>query len=190
MGFFRRKDYSDEQLVAGCLNNDRHAQELFFRRYFPKMLLLVQRYTEDQETAMTIVHNGFLKAFLRMETYRSEGLLAAWLSKIIRHAIADHFRYEKQVVIQLLHEEMDFPAQTDLHQPLYAQDILDLIQRLPNATREVFTLYALEGYTHPEIAARLNISEGTSKWHVATARQKLRELLHINDNWQLQTKGT
>jgi RNA polymerase sigma-70 factor (ECF subfamily) len=81
----------------------------------------------------------------------------------------------------LVFEERDAVLNGSPAQGLYAEDILKMVEQLPASSREVFRLYAIEGYSHAEIAARMNISEGTSKWHLSTARQKLKQLMEAHE---------
>ena len=84
-------------------------------------------------------------------------------------------------------EERDKPLQETALSNLYMEDLLKLVERLPPATQNVFNLYAIEGFTHVEIGKKIGISEGTSKWHLATARKKLKKLIEQNqvmDNYE------
>jgi RNA polymerase sigma factor (sigma-70 family) len=99
--------------------------------------------------------------------------------------LSDHFRRQPKQIHFLDIEDRDAPQNGNVLNDLYFEDIVKLVDMLPNSSREVFWMYAIEGYAHAEIGKRLNISEGTSKWHLSMARQKLRELLqfHYNVNY-------
>ncbi len=172
-----REDYSEEELVAGCVRNDRYSQELFYRRFAPGMLRMCLRYTSDREEAMDIVNTGMLRVFQKIDTYAFKGSLEGWVRRLVFHALADHFRKGDRKVQFLSLEDRDRPDPAAALHNLYIEDIFQLVDKLPEASREVFWLYAVEGYSHAEIGERLGISEGTSKWHLSTARQKLRNLL-------------
>ncbi len=173
-----KKTYTEEELVRGCIANDRLCQEALYRRFFPTMIGMCMRYTQDRNLAMEIVNGGFLKVFTKLDTFGFKGSLEGWVRKLIYHSLADHFKKKSSKIYFLEIEEGDKPKDNLVLDTLYAADILKSIDRLPEATRNVFVLYALEGYKHREIAKELGISTGTSKWHLSEARKKLKEYLH------------
>lgn len=177
MLLFGKKKYSENELVEGCVRNDRRAQEAFYRTFFPEMIRMVRRYTRDEDTALEIVNNGFLRVFKKLHTFAFKGSLEGWVRRLVYHSMADYFRKNARYLHFLVLEEQDDIVPEQSHEVFYEEDILKVVRQLPPVSREVFRLYAIEGYTHAEIAENLNMSEGTSKWHLSTARQKLREEL-------------
>lgn len=174
---FGTKKYTEEELVAGCVRNDRRAQEAFYRKFFPEMLRMCMRYTRDEDTAIEIVNNGFLRVFKKLHTFAFKGSLEGWVRRLVYHSMADYFRDNARYLHFLVLEERDEVVPERGHEQFYESDILNVVSTLPPVSQEVFRLYAIEGYNHAEIAVNLNISEGTSKWHLSTARQKLRDQL-------------
>ncbi len=174
--------HTEKELVEGCIRNDRRCQEVLYRKYFDTMYRMVQRYANDRDLALEIVNNGFLRVFKKLDTFTFSGSLEGWIRRLVFHALSDHFRRQPKNVHFIDLEERDAPQQGTVLNDLYFEDIVKLVDMLPNSSREVFWLYAIEGYAHAEIAQRLHISEGTSKWHLSMARQKLRELLHTHYN--------
>jgi RNA polymerase sigma-70 factor (ECF subfamily) len=174
---FRRKKLTEEELVKGCAANDRNCQEQLYRLYFPSMMAMCLRRTDDEEVAMTIVNNGFLRVFKKIHLYSFKGSLEGWIRRLVWHSLADYFRERQKYVHFLVFEERDAPAIGGSAQQLYAEDILKMVDTLPPASAEVFRLYAIEGYSHAEIGEQLGISEGTSKWHLSVARHKLRHMI-------------
>lgn len=177
MRLFGNKNYTDEQLVEGCVRNDRRMQEAFYRRFFPEMLRMCLRYTRDEDTAIEIVNNGFLRVFKKLHTYAFKGSLEGWVRRLVYHSMADYYRDNARYLHFLVLEERDDVVPERGHDVFYEEEILKAVSALPPVSQEVFRLYAIEGYSHAEIADNLSISEGTSKWHLSTARQKLREML-------------
>ncbi len=169
--------YTDQDLVKGCKRNDRKSQELLYRKYFAAMMRMCMRYTKDQEVAIEIINNGFLRAFKKIDKYAGKGSLEGWIRKLVFHAISDYFRGKNNPVYFLELEDRDSVVQGEALHNLYYEDLLDLVELLPDATRRVFCLYAIEGYSHAEIAEQTNISVGTSKWHLSEARKKLQLLI-------------
>ena len=180
MRLFGRKNYSEQELVEGCVRNDRRAQEAFYRLFFPEMLRMCLRYTRDEDTAIEIVNNGFLRVFKKLHTYAFKGSLEGWVRRLVYHSMADYFRDNARYLHFLVLEERDDVVPERSHEVFYEEDILKAVALLPPVSQEVFRLYAIEGYSHSEIAENLNISEGTSKWHLSTARQKLRDQLEAS----------
>jgi RNA polymerase sigma factor (sigma-70 family) len=103
--------------------------------------------------------------------------LEGWIRKLVFHSLSDHFKKKDKKVFFLEIEDRDAPVEGNALNKLYLEDLLKLVDELPDATRDVFVLYAIDGYTHVEIGKMLGISEGTSKWHLSTARKKLKRLI-------------
>ncbi|MDX1912279.1 MAG: RNA polymerase sigma factor [Saprospiraceae bacterium] len=179
MNLFGAKKYTDQELVAACAANDRRAQEAMYRRFFPEMMRMVRRYTRSDDTAIEIVNNGMLRAFKKIHTFAFKGSLEGWLRRLVYHCMADYFRENARYLHFLVLEDHDQSVQPRGLESFYEEDILNAVRTLPPMSQEVFRLYAIEGYSHAEIAQNLQMSEGTSKWHLSTARQKLRELLRV-----------
>ncbi len=164
-----------EQLIQGCIRNERGAQEKLYRLFYPKMMALVKRYIDHEMQAEEIMNNGFLRAFQKVKQYNFQGSFEGWLRKIVFHAVADYVkqntRYSEKVVLV----EKDECVHKDHADRLYYDQLLKLVQALPDATRTVFNMYVMEGFTHKEIGNMLGISEGTSKWHLSEGRRVLKE---------------
>lgn len=178
MGLFRKHKKSLEELIAGCVDNDRRCQEQLYKRYFELALRIVKRYTKDEETQLHIINEGFLRAFTKISHYKGTGSFEGWLSKLIFHEVSNHFRKKQSnfKFIEIDHQH----ASSVRNEGLDALEHADLekeIKALPEASRQVFLLFAVEGYSHKEISKQLDISEGTSKWHVSNARKILKERL-------------
>ena len=176
---------SEKELVAGCVRNDRRFQELLYRKYFAKMMAMCLRYTRDREQAMDIVNNGFLRVFKKLDTFQFRGSLEGWVRRLVYHSISDYFKKNAKYIQHIVLEEKDDSCHEKAYQNLFFEDILKMIDRLPPATKDVFKLYAIEGYTHAEIATNLGISVGTSKWHLSNARAKLKSMLEQNNDYRV-----
>ena len=181
----KRNKYSEKQLVEGCVNNDRLCQELLFRKHFPTMMRMCMRYTSDRDEAMEIVNAGFLRVFKKLHTFSFKGSLEGWIRRLVFHSLSDHFKRNSKPVHFLSIEDRDAPIREGALSNLYYDDIIKLVDLLPAASRQVFYLYAIDGYTHVEISKKINISVGTSKWHLSAARKKLKQLIkaHHNTNY-------
>lgn len=171
------EQYSEKELVEGCVNNNRRHQELLFRRFFPAMMRMCLRYTDDRDIAMEIVNTGFLRVFQKIHTFAFAGSLEGWIRRLVFHSLSDYFKKGKHTIHFLDVEDRDAPVKANAISNLYFEDIIKLVDMLPESTREVFYLYAIEGYSHAEIGERMQMSEGTSKWHLSIARKKLKDLI-------------
>ena len=169
---------SQEELIAGCVDNDRRCQEMLYKKHFDLALRIVRRYTSDEETQLHIVNEGFLRVFTKISNYKGTGSFEGWLSKLVFHEVSNHFR-KKQSSFKFIEVDAHHtPAvRNDGIDALEYADLEAEIKSLPDASRQVFVLFAIEGYSHKEISKRLDISEGTSKWHVSNARKLLKKSL-------------
>ncbi len=168
----------DEMLCQGCAQQHPLAQKYLYQRYFGRLLGIAMRYTTDREEAIGVLNQAFLKIFTNIRQYSGAGSLAGWMAKIVLHTAIDHVRsqavYRRLVDFNSTAQGYAFNEALD---HLQAEDLLRLIQRLPPASRTVFSLFVVEGYKHIEIAQMLGIDEGTSKWHLFQARRLLQEMV-------------
>ncbi len=181
----RQKKYSDQDLVEGCIQNDRYCQELLYRKYFDTMIRMCIRYTEDREIAMEIVNNGFLRVFMKLNTFSFKGSLEGWIRKLVYHSLSEYYKKHSKYLQFIVLEDRDTSINEHALSKIYEEDLLKLVDKLPPATKEVFRLFAIEGFTHNEIAKMSNISEGTSKWHLSAARKKLKQLIQQTKEYNL-----
>lgn len=172
MQFFRKEQTLD-QLIAGCLKNDRKSQEKLYRQFFPTMERMIRRHTNDKDQIIDIINNGFLKVFKKLDSYGHQGSFEGWVRKIIYHSMCDYFKkYEKDLKF-LVFGTLDYDVRVKTGNDLYYQDLMKMVDSLPEKQHQVFRLYCIEGYKHHEIAEQLNFSPNTSKWYLAEARKKL-----------------
>ncbi|PPK86093.1 RNA polymerase sigma-70 factor (ECF subfamily) [Neolewinella xylanilytica] len=171
-------DYTNErELVEACLQNDRRAHEAFYRRFGPPALSVCRRYAPGREEAIELLNGGMMKVFEKLDQFRWEGSLEGWVKRLVFNATIDHFRrHRRKPTLEIAH--WDQPTEDTVTHRLYAEDLRNLIDLLPETSKEVFWLFAVEGYSHAEIATKLHFSEGNSRWHLNKARQMLRERLN------------
>jgi RNA polymerase sigma factor (sigma-70 family) len=176
--------YKDEsELIRGCINNDRKAQEQLYKSFFGKMFTMCMRYTSDKELICAIINDAFLNVFKNISKYENRGVFEGWIRRITFNTLADHFRKENKQIKFLLIDEYHSGHLGDnkLSETDDYDDIIAKINSLPGNFKDVFVKYALEGYNHREIGEELQISEGTSKWYLFEARKKLQALLKISN---------
>ncbi|MBL7837785.1 MAG: RNA polymerase sigma factor [Bacteroidetes bacterium] len=167
------------RLIDGCINNDRSAQEAMYKRYYGKMMSLCRRYVKDKDEALSVLNLGFLKVFKSISGYNYSGAFDGWMHRIVYHSIIDQLRSKmREMKTSEIQEADNIDAQTISGlDNLYAEDLFNMLDELPESTRMVFNMFAIEGYKHEEIADMLGISAGTSKWHVNQARTQLKALI-------------
>ena len=168
-----------ELLLEGCLANNRKAQEGLYRQFYGFAMTIALRYSRDEHDAADIMSHAFVKIFKSIKTFdASKGSLHAWIKRIVVNEGLDHIKSRNRFSE---HVELETVAEPEINNnalvQMGAEEIMDLIKKLPPATHAVFVLYAVEGYNHREIGERLNISEGTSKWHLSEARKTLQKQL-------------
>ncbi|UJH92619.1 RNA polymerase sigma factor [Antarcticibacterium sp. 1MA-6-2] len=165
-----------KKLIIRCKKQDRKAQEELYHAYAGKFLTLCLKYSESYEQAEDNLQDGFIKIFSKIDQYNEKGTFEGWMTRImINTAIS---KSKKQFFTVAIGEKDIEDPEIEIKEDLIPTDYLtQIIQELPDAYRHVFNLYALDGYTHKEIASLLNISVGTSKSNFARARMKLKQKL-------------
>jgi RNA polymerase sigma factor (sigma-70 family) len=168
----------EKELINGCIEKNRLAQKYLYQRYYGKMLGIAMRFSGNRDEANDILNRGFLKVFNKIEKYEPTGSFGGWIAKIVWRTALDYIKsqakYKNEVDIDSVY---DIGISSNALDNLIAEDLFKVIQKLPPATRAVFSLYVVDGYKHQEIATLLNISEGTSKWHLSNGKKRLRQLL-------------
>jgi len=165
-------------LVQGCKRNDRESQRLLYRHYYSYAMSICVRYSKSPEEAKEILNDGFLKVFQKIEQYRQETPFEAWLRRIMINAAIDCYRREVKHYHHASVENARIENnEVSVMDELSYSELIGLVQKLTPGYRAVFSLYAIDGYTHEEIAGLLNISEGTSKSNLFKAREALKKML-------------
>jgi RNA polymerase sigma factor (sigma-70 family) len=166
-------------LIEGCVANDKLCQEKIYKQLYPKMMSMVRRYVnyDQYQTAEEILNNGFLKVFQKIESFKHEGSFEGWVRKIVFHSMSDYIRQNVKYKQKVLLVEKDELIDNNISGKMGYDELIKVIYTLPATSRVVFNMYAIEGFSHREIADQLNISEGTSKWHLFEARKILKQKL-------------
>ncbi len=166
-----------DTIIVGCKRNDRRCQEALYRSQFPILMSMCMRYTSDKEKAASIINEGMFKVFTRIDQYEHKGSFEGWIRRIVFRCLSDAVRKDSNYVKFMVFEDQEQSSIPLALNHLYEEDIIKLIKKIPNASGEVFTMYAIQGYTHREIAEVKGISVGTSKWHLSEARKRLQQLI-------------
>lgn len=141
------------------------------------MLPMVRRHSQDEDVIISVMNDGFLKVFKKINQYSGAGSLEGWIRRIIFHAISDYFKLQRNKVRYLDIDEQSTELVTKASKELEYQDLISLVQRLPEKEEQVFNLFAIYGYKHSEISTMLDINTNTSKWYLTKAREKLKSMI-------------
>ncbi len=177
------------QLLDDCKKGDRKAHYQLYRACFSVLLSTCLRYEKDKNEAASLLNMGFLKIVNNLNKYRPKVPFEAWIRRIMINTIIDQFRKNRKVRELIQYTDFsDSPIAEqaiELNSAEYqfdAEQLEAMIHHLPPMSRKVFNLVAIDGYSHKEVGAMLDISPGTSKWHLSFARKKLREMISVAQN--------
>ena len=167
---------TEQELINGCVKNERLAQKRLYECYFGKMMGVCMRYASHREQATEMLNMGFFKVFDSIKKFADKGgNLESWIYRIIVNTAIDYLRAEIRHQHAEIEKTVYVEDTTDVISDLGAEQILEMVNQLSPAYRTVFNLYVVEGYNHNEIGELLGISEGTSKSNLAKARARLQE---------------
>lgn len=167
------------ELVKACQNKEPSAQKALFERYAPVLLGICRRYFKQTTEAEDALMVAFAKIFLKIRSFENQGSFEGWMKRIAVNSCLMELR-KKRIDLEPLEDDTTLIAAPELpDSQLIVGDMLVLLDRLPQGSRVIFNLYAIEGYKHREIAELLNISINTSKSQLIQARRKLREMIEV-----------
>ncbi len=170
-------DLNEKELIGGCLKNDRKAQEQLYRKYANEMFGLCLAYESDRDQAKDVLQDAFIKVFKNLKNYNYKGSLKGWIRRVIVNTAIDHFRKkgDQSRFVELEQVQHEVQVQKNVLDDYSETDILFHVKKLPEKAKLVFNLFALEGFSHKEIAQKLEITEGTSKSQFNRARMLLQQ---------------
>ena len=169
-------------LITACINRERKAEFEMYRLTYGYLMGISYRYVNSREEAQELVNIGFLKILSNLEKYRPEVPFKSWIRKVMINVVIDEYRKEKRhneniTYVEEYHETEKFSEVNTAMTKMNVEQIHALITQLPPVSRKVFNLFVIDGYSHKEIGGMLNISQGTSKWHLNFSRTKLKEMI-------------
>ena len=179
------------ELIQGCINGERHSQSRLYEALAPRMFVVCLRYARSREEAEEVLQEGFMRVFEYIRQYKFTGSFEGWVRKIMVNCALSKYRSKSQlhavVNIDVDNTNFDQADREDILSKISVKELISMVQQLPPGYRVVFNLYVFEGMKHREIAAHLNISEGTSKSNLSDARAILQKniansLLSVKQN--------
>lgn len=186
-----REDIVIQKHIQGCIRNERDSQKALYKHFYSFAMGICLRYANDRLDAAGILNDGFFKAFKNITKYEPTKAFLPWLGRIITNTAIDYYRANLKFAdhVDILDHE-NIAQVSSVYDKLAYHDLLALVQKLSTGYRTVFNLFAIDGYTHEEIAEMLGISVGTSKSNLFKARQKLQEMLKATEAKTYQVRNS
>ena len=186
MSHINNTEFMDEStLIDDCIKGSSLAQKKLFDKFAPKMLFVCLRYCKDKESAEDVLQDSFIKIFTHLSEYNKDKVLEAWIRRIVVNTALDFLRKNKKESFQVSIDDAFnvFSREENPIEKMNANHLLEIIHAMPKGYRIVFNLFAIEGYSHKEIAELLSISEETSKSQFFRARTFLRKKFDLQSEY-------
>ncbi len=181
---------NESQLITACKKQNRSAQKMLYEQFAPKMMAICLRYCGDRDTANDLLHDGFVKVFTQIKSFKGKGSFEGWMRRIFVNICIENYRREKQkyTFIDSVANVESIEEETDIDDfevnDISREDILQFISELPDGYRTVFNLIVFENMSHKEISAMLGISENASRSQYYRAKislqRKVQDLIKRN----------
>ncbi len=172
----------EQELVKKCLSGNKKAQKQLFDLYAPQMMTVCHRYANRNDQAIDMLQEGFIRVFSNLDKFSHSGSLGGWIRTVMVNNALTTLRREKKFSFnESIDDHTELDSGGDTLSDLNLQELLALISSLPTGYRTVFNMYAIEGYSHKEIAELLKISESTSKTQYRKAKLRLQKLIIDNE---------
>ncbi len=169
----------EAELIERCLKNDALAQKRMYEWLSPRMFAVCLRYVGDREDAKDVLHDGFITLFAKLGSYKGDGSFEGWARRIFVTTALMHLR--KKDILKHSDQLDDYGSEIAYDpaviEKMEAKVLMKLVQQMPAGFRTVFNMYAIEGYSHQEIAKELDITEGGSRSQLSRAKIWLKEKL-------------
>src|SRR5690554_2360665 len=188
------KKYSEQEIIEGCKKQDKTFQEYLYKKSYGLFFKVCSRYAKDMEDAEQLTHDGFIKVFKNMNQFEGKGSFEGWMRRIMVNTCLDYLKSKqikeenKTVLADEIIENNHFNITNNALDNIALKELIELIQTLPTMSKTVFNLFIIDGYPHKDISKMLNISEGTSQWHVNNARKILKKRILHNEQTKIVKK--
>jgi len=170
---------TEEAILKGCLTNNAVAQRELYNKYSPKMLAVCYRFAHNREDAEDMLQEGFIKVFSQIHTFENRGAFEGWIRRIVVHTCINILKKNKKFneSVDIIHATSLQVREESVPSIVQAKQVVECIRLLPIGYRTVLNLYAIEGYSHKEIADILEIEESTSRSQYTRAKAMLEDIL-------------
>jgi len=177
----------EKELIELAVENNRYAQQKIYSKFAPKMLGVCRQYIKDLQQAEDVMITSFMKVFTNLKNFEHKGSFEGWIRRIMINESISYIRIAKKV--KFIEDETYFEESYNTIESQFSIDEIQfLIDNLPEGYKVIFNLYVIEGFKHQEIAAMLNINEGTSKSQLSHARKMLQENIKKLKNYENGTE--
>lgn len=167
-----------KEIIEACIRGERKAQRDFYDLYSRRLFFVCMRYAQSDQEAEDILQESFIKIFNGLGKFRGDSRLEYWMKRIVVNTALNHRRNKMYMYPMVDVEEVEHKIEYDqVLSELHHDELLKMVRSLPSGSRVVFNLYAVEGYSHKEIAEMVGISEGTSKSQYFRAKELLKQKL-------------
>ena len=164
-----------ERLLHECKKNNTQAQEQLYKLLAPKLFTVCLKYSRNHEEAQDNLQESFLIIFDKLKQFKNEGSFEGWAKRLVVNYVLQQYR-NQGTFLELVSDNIFVVEEVEIDDESVTMEfLLKIIQELPDRYRLVFNLYAVDGYSHKEIAKMLEINEGTSKSNLARAKMILKE---------------
>lgn len=170
---------TEEAILQGCLKNNATAQKALYEKYSAKMLVVCYRYGHNREDAEDMLQEGFIKVFSQIHSFENRGSLEGWIRKIVVHTCINILKKNKRFneSVDIIHASSIQNQEESIPSIIQAKEVVECIRMLPMGYKTVLNLYAIEGYSHREIASMLDVEESTSRSQYTRAKAMLEVIL-------------
>lgn len=177
-----QRKYTEQELIEGCCKGNRTCQYFLYEQFSKRMMAVCLRYSKSTQEAEDVLQEGFVKIFKHIKDFRKQSQLETWMTRIMVNTALNMHRKKLYLFPMVDVEETSIVDPAEGLDALAFEQLVNMIQSLPHGCQLIFNMYAVEGYTHQEIAGLLGISEGTSKSQYARAKELLRKQLQQEEN--------
>lgn len=182
MSFVISVNFKEADIITACVRQERWAQKRLYEEYYGVLMGVCLRYADDQNTAMDMLHDSFMKIFRSIQSYQEGTSLIAWMRRIVINTCIDHYRKSKRHQVDQLDNAVNVSeTSADVFSQMRESELLKAIQQLSPMYRAIFNLFVIEGFSHREIGEQLGIMESTSRSNLAKARLKLQEIIQMTE---------
>jgi RNA polymerase sigma factor (sigma-70 family) len=167
-----------QDIIKGCRRTDRKSQHELYKLYYAYGMSVGIRYVKDEDEAILVLNDSFMKVFTRISKYDSQYSFKPWFRKIVVNTAIDYIKKQKKLHMKShIDDAKNITSREDILSRIGYKDLIALVQSLSTAYRTVFNMYVIDGFKHEEIAKTLKISIGTSKSNLSKARAQLRDMV-------------
>lgn len=172
---------TDFEIINGCIRQNTNCQRMLFEQYAGKFMTVCKRYANDDMEAEDMLQEGFVRIFNNIHQFKFEGSFEGWMRRIVVNVALKSLQKKKLKFSEIKDNSVDTPSiQAYAYNHLGEEELLKLINNLPDGYRIVFNLAVIEGYSHEEIAKMLNVQPSTSRSQLVKARKMLQsQILEI-----------